>query len=181
MQWIFIFVVPAIISVSCSKQPDADKNNVAVQSETKAQTMSEPNNTDEKVIKSNQEWKEILTPEQYFVLRQSGTERPYTGEYNDHYEKGVYKCAACGQVLFESDTKFPSHCGWPAFYDVEAKGKVIRKTDKSHGMTRTEVLCSKCGGHLGHVFQDGPAPTGLRYCINSAALKFEKEHPKEEK
>ena len=101
-------------------------------------------------------------------------QRPYTGQYNDHYEEGVYTCAACGQVLFASKTKFPSHCGWPAFYDVEQQGKVLRRTDRSHGMVRTEVICSRCGGHLGHVFQDGPPPTGLRYCINSAALKFEK-------
>ena len=131
------------------------------------------NDTTGKIVKTDTQWRQILTPEQYDILRQRGTEQPYTGIYNDHYEKGIYKCAGCGQVLFESDTKYPSHCGWPAFYDVEQKGRVIRKTDRSHGMIRVEVLCSRCGGHLGHVFEDGPPPTGLRYCINSAALTFE--------
>lgn len=127
----------------------------------------------EKVVKSDQEWRKILTPEQYHILRQRGTEAPYTGVYNEHFEKGRYKCAGCGLVLFASKTKYPSHCGWPAFYDVEKRNLVIRRTDRSYGMVRVEVLCSRCGGHLGHVFEDGPPPTGLRYCINSAALTFE--------
>ncbi|MEJ5259209.1 MAG: peptide-methionine (R)-S-oxide reductase MsrB [Anaerohalosphaeraceae bacterium] len=134
-------------------------------------------NSSEKVIKSDAEWRRILTPEQYYILRKKGTEQPYTGVYNDHFEKGLYKCAGCGQVLFSSETKYPSHCGWPAFSDVEKAGRVIRRIDRSYGMVRTEVLCSRCGGHLGHVFEDGPPPTGLRYCINSAALLFEPSPP----
>ena len=122
---------------------------------------------------SEAEWKERLTSKQYRVLREKGTERPFTGKYWDSKQQGVYSCAGCGQKLFESDTKYGSGCGWPSFYQP-AKGEVItEKKDLTSGMRRVEVLCSKCGGHLGHVFNDGPRPTGLRYCINSAALKLE--------
>jgi len=127
------------------------------------------------IEKPDEEWRRQLTPEQYNVLRQAGTERPFTGKYWNTKEPGVYRCAACNEVLFKSDTKFDSGCGWPSFYDLAEKGKVILREDASHGMRRTEVLCSHCGGHLGHVFDDGPKPTGLRYCINSASLNFEQK------
>lgn len=178
--WIITVVIPAIFALRYCQGPSRP-DPAADANETKENQMQKSDNTDNtadtaaingKVIKSDGEWREILTPEQYDILRQKGTERPYTGIYNDHYEKGTYQCAACGQVLFKSDTKYPSHCGWPAFYDVEQKGRVIRRTDRSHGMVRVEVMCSRCGGHLGHVFEDGPPPTGLRYCINSVSLKF---------
>lgn len=129
----------------------------------------------EKVIKTEEEWKKILTPEQYYVLRLKGTERAFTGKYDKHFEKGVYKCAACDNVLFESDTKYDSGCGWPSFFTPLAKDRVIYEEDRSYGMVRTEVMCAKCGGHLGHVFDDGPEPTGQRYCMNSVSLKFEKK------
>ena len=134
-----------------------------------------------KVEKSEEEWKKILTPEQYRVLRKKGTETPWSGEYVDTKEKGVYKCAACGAEIFSSETKFDAHCGWPSFYAPIDKDKVELKLDTSLFMERTEVLCAKCGGHLGHVFDDGPQPTGERFCINSASLDFEKEKADREK
>ena len=127
------------------------------------------------VMKTDEEWKKQLTPEQYRVLREKGTERAFTGAYWNTKDPGVYRCAGCGEILFASDTKFDSGCGWPSFYAPTNSTVVAKQTDHSAFMERTEVLCSKCGGHLGHVFDDGPQPTGLRYCINSASLKFEKK------
>jgi methionine-R-sulfoxide reductase len=127
-----------------------------------------------KLIKSEDEWKKILTPEQYSILREKGTDRPFTGKYYLTTDKGTYLCAACGAELFTSDMKFESSCGWPSFDKEILGGKVKTQTDYTHGMVRTEILCAKCGGHLGHLFDDGPTDTGKRYCVNSTSLNFVK-------
>jgi peptide-methionine (R)-S-oxide reductase len=159
--------------ISCNSQTKdaevkkaSDKINKEIAKQTKKDSM------DFKIVKTDAEWKAQLSPEEYAVLREKGTERPYTGEYDKHFEKGMYVCAACENPLFTSDTKFDSHCGWPSF-DEAIKGSTIYHKDVSYGMIRTEVMCAKCGGHLGHVFDDGPKETtGQRYCTNSVSIKF---------
>ncbi len=129
--------------------------------------------SEQKIQKSEEEWKKELTDAQYTILRKKGTERPFTGAYNMHFENGTYHCAGCDTPLFESHTKFDAGCGWPSF-DASIKGNVTYILDKSHGMMRTEIVCSSCGGHLGHVFNDGPTATGTRYCVNSISIDFKK-------
>jgi len=134
----------------------------------------EKSSMDEKIVKTEAEWKEVLTPEQYYILRQKGTDMPGDGGYTKHFKKGTYHCAACDAQLFESGTKYESHCGWPSFDDA-IDGAVEYSVDRTHGMIRTEITCTKCGGHLGHVFDDGPKDTtGKRYCVNTTSLRFVK-------
>lgn len=154
-----LFVI--FLFFSCNSQKDTKSNMM--------------NTNKYRVIKTEKEWKQKLSPEQFSILREAGTEKPFTGKFNMHFEKGVYSCAACGEELFSSDSKFDAHCGWPSFDKEIAKGKIKEKLDKSHGMIRMEILCSGCGSHLGHVFNDGPTKTGLRYCVNSLSLDFEND------
>jgi len=134
----------------------------------------------EKLSKTNEQWKQELTEEEYNILRNCGTEPPFTGKYYKHNEKGTYHCAACGAKLFSSDTKYDSGSGWPSFYDAIDKNAIKEISDNSFGMQRIEIKCAKCDGHLGHVFPDGPRPTGLRYCVNSVSLNFKDANPKKE-
>jgi peptide-methionine (R)-S-oxide reductase len=161
-------LVAALALSGCNSAPPAGSGgNAAATAPLQATPMKFP------IAKSETEWQQQLTPEQYRVLRAKGTERPYTGEYWNTKSPGTYRCAGCGEVLFTSDTKFDSGCGWPSYYQPANTNVITEAADHTHGMVRTEVMCSRCGGHLGHVFDDGPQPTGLRYCINSASLKFE--------
>lgn len=156
---LFIIIAIPVFSVSCQTEPKTQT--------LKTKPMSTSYN------KTEDEWKKQLTPEQYHVLREKGTERPFTGKYNLTFEKGVYKCAACGYELFDDSQKFESHCGWPSFDSELGDGGRIKKIkDLSFGMVRTEIVCARCGGHLGHIFDDGPTKTGQRYCVNSLSIDF---------
>jgi peptide-methionine (R)-S-oxide reductase len=153
-------------SISFTLPRDARANVVRMDTDT---------NTGREIELTDEQWRQRLTPEQYEILRRHGTERPFTGEYVNVKDDGVYRCAGCGAELFSSDTKFESGTGWPSFYEPAVAQNVELRQDRSLGMARTEVLCKRCGGHLGHVFDDGPKPTGLRFCINSCALALESE------
>lgn len=168
---IFLPIVSALLLLaSCHHaQPAHPSGN------NRAFILTPEGDTIRRVVKSEAEWKKELSPEAYKVLRQAGTERAFTGEYWDNHEAGTYQCRACGFPLFDSETKFDSGTGWPSFYKPVNSYCVEEVRDLTHGMVRTEVRCARCGSHLGHVFDDGPRPTGLRYCMNSIALKFEKK------
>lgn len=173
-----------LVAVGCNdsfaqKGDEAAKSDSSTPSQsTSDKPMNKEAPTTQKVVKTDAEWKKVLTTEQYHILREKGTERAGTGAYAHTKDKGTYVCAACGYELFSSDTKFESGTGWPSFWKPIEKSHVDEDTDSSYGMSRTEVTCARCGGHLGHVFDDGPKPTGLRYCINSASLKLEKAQEK---
>ena len=150
-------------------------------SSSKAKNSVYSNTDTSKVVLSEDEWKNMLAPEVYNIARQKGTERPWSSQFEDFHDIGTYYCAACGNALFKSDTKFESGCGWPSFYEPVSKGSIIYSSDNTHGMQRTEVMCGRCKAHLGHVFDDGPKPTGLRYCINGVVLDFIKAKEAEKK
>ena len=156
----------------CSRRCDVRDVRVRMQGEEALVSDAQKPDRPEKVVKSDAEWRAELAPEEYEVTRRKGTEPAFTGRYWDHHEDGVYRCVGCGAELFASDTKFESGCGWPSFTEPADPLSVSEEDDRSHGMRRTEVLCSRCDAHLGHVFPDGPKPTGLRYCMNSASLVF---------
>lgn len=176
-QVIFILIVFAFFSQACSSQ--ATGKNYTMNTPKKNPVYS--NSDTDKVVLSDSEWKNILSPEVYHIAREKGTERPFTSKYETSHEIGTYYCAVCGNALFKSDTKFESGCGWPSFYEPISKSSVIYAPDHTYGMNRTEVMCGRCKSHLGHVFNDGPPPTGLRYCINGVVLDFKKAQEAEKK
>jgi peptide-methionine (R)-S-oxide reductase len=171
---LLIFTTAALFNFCCINAQDKIKKTEKTMSESKSNPAFSRNNQ-EKVEMKEEEWKKVLTPEQYYIARQKGTERPWTSKFEKFDEKGTYYCAACGNTLFQSNTKFDSGCGWPSFFEPVNKKSLIYLPDNTLGMQRTEVQCGRCKAHLGHVFEDGPPPTGLRYCINGVILGFDKK------
>jgi peptide-methionine (R)-S-oxide reductase len=179
-QRLLVLMMVALLQ-QCSYSQTNQKEKQIMDNENKAKNPVYSRTDSSTVNLPEEEWKKLLPKDVYYIARQKGTERPWTSKYEDFDEKGTYYCAVCGNALFVSDTKFESGCGWPSFYQPVSKGSIIYEADNSHGMKRTEVMCGRCKSHLGHVFEDGPPPTGLRYCINGVVLDFEKAKEAEKK
>lgn len=177
----FVLAALSFTISSCNAQQPQPTDKKNTMSEEKKNNPVYSKTDTSKVAMSEDEWKKVLPADVYYIARQKGTERPWTSKFEKFNEVGTYYCAACGNPLFKSDTKFESGCGWPSFYEPISKGSIIYTPDHSHGMDRTEVQCGRCKAHLGHVFEDGPPPTGLRYCINGVILDFEKAKEAEKK
>jgi peptide-methionine (R)-S-oxide reductase len=174
LQFLLLTVLAGLFQQCSYSQNNSTTNNSAKMDSTKKNNPVYSNTDTAKVSISEDEWKKILPQDVFYIARQKGTERPWSSKFENLKETGTYYCAVCGNALFKSDTKFESGCGWPSFYDPISKGSIIYTPDNTHGMQRTEVQCGRCKSHLGHVFDDGPPPTGLRYCINGVVLDFEK-------
>ena len=180
MKYFFAFCLSTTVWQSCFTQTNQKSTPKMEKSDPKTNPMYSRTDTGKLVLK-NDEWRKMLTPEVYYIAREKGTERPFTSSFETLKDVGTYYCAVCGNALFKSDTKFESGCGWPSFYDPISKSSIIYIPDNTLGMSRTEVQCGRCKSHLGHVFEDGPPPTGLRYCINGVVLDFEKAKVAEKK
>lgn len=170
-----LLLLTALVHYQCSFSQETPTKKKTNMTDSNKNNPVFSRNSEEQVDISEEQWKKVLTPEQYYIARQKGTERPWSSKFEKFDEKGTYYCAACGNTLFQSNTKFDSGCGWPSFFEPINKKSIIYLPDNSHGMKRTEVQCGRCKAHLGHVFEDGPPPTGLRYCINGVILGFEKK------
>lgn len=182
MKFVYSVLIGAItIAQGCYSQNTPSKKLNDMDSANQKKNPVYSNTDTSKVVLADEEWKKILSPDIYYVARQKGTERPWTSAFEKSKEIGTYYCAVCGNALFKSDTKFESGCGWPSFYEPISKGSIIYSPDNTYGMNRTEVMCGRCKSHLGHVFDDGPKPTGLRYCINGVVLDFKKAQEAEKK
>ena len=173
----YLVLIGCLWLAACSSQNDQKKKKMDNKNENPVYSRTDTG----KVALPEDEWKKILAPDVYYIARQKGTERPFTSKFEGFKDAGTYYCAVCGNALFKSDTKFESGCGWPSFYEPISKSSIIYLPDNAHGMTRTEVQCGRCKSHLGHVFEDGPPPTGLRFCINGVVLDFEKAKEAEKK